>query len=524
MNRRVYGLKVRTWLSGLAVLAMLGLAVASWPLVAQNPANPAASAPQSAAASAGQSYAKTLSVAFREASDKVLPAVVLIRNTPNAEKPAAENQDEDDGDQGPADPFGDLFRRNPELRRFFRDMPNMPRMPRGGGGFSMGTGSGVIIDPSGIVLTNNHVIDGGGQIRVRLHDGRELTAKEVKGDPRTDLAILRLEGKGPFPAAKLGNSDQMAVGDWVLALGEPFGLEGTVTAGIISAKGRGLGITPRESFLQTDAAINPGNSGGPLVNLDGEVIGINTAISSRSGGYQGVGFAIPVNLARWVADQLVARGTVQRSFLGVVIQQVTPELADRFNVAPNKGVLISEVRADGPAAKAGLKPGDVVMELNGQAVNSPGDLQGLVEQIKPGTSLPMTVLREGKRQTIQVAFAEQPKNYGLAEDESPSRPGAPESSSLGKIGLEVSNLTPDVADRLGVKGGQGVVITGVEQGSVAQLAGLSSGMLISEVNRKPVKSVEDFRAVMTEKNLARGVLLLVRTERGTRFVVLRTGG
>ncbi len=218
-------------------------------------------------------------------------------------------------------PFGDLFK-NPEFHRFFKQFPSgpMPGMPGQG---MIGAGSGVIVDPAGVILTNNHVVAGGGKIMVRLQDGREFKAVDIKTDPKTDLAVLRIEGAGTLPAARLGDSSKVEIGDWVLALGQPFGLEGTVTAGIVSAKDRGLGITDREDFIQTDAAINPGNSGGPLVDLDGEVIGINTAISSSNGGYQGVGFAIPANLAKWVGGQLETAGKVHRAYLGVGIQPVT---------------------------------------------------------------------------------------------------------------------------------------------------------------------------------------------------------
>ena len=239
----------------------------------------------------------------------------------------------------------------------------MPDIPHG----VSGSGSGVIVDPSGIILTNNHVVAGGGEVTVRLGDGREFKAVGIKTDPKSDLAIVRIEAGSPLPAARLGRSSEVEVGDWVLALGQPFGLEGTVTAGIVSAKGRGLGITDREDFIQTDAAINPGNSGGPLVNLDGEVIGINTAISTNSGGYQGVGFAIPIDLAKWVGGQLEQSGTVHRAYLGVVIQPVTQEIAEQLKVKVHNGVLVREVRDNTPAAKAGVQPGDVILRFAGQA-------------------------------------------------------------------------------------------------------------------------------------------------------------
>jgi serine protease Do len=298
MNRRNCRSGVRAWVTVFALLALVG----TLSLVATTRDNHAVAQTPAVTASSdtagSTSYAKSLSKAFRDASKKVLPAVVMIKNLPATdEKPQSRSGEQDN----PAEdnPFGDML--PPEFRHFFKDMPRMPRggVPRGEQG---GVGSGVIIDPSGIILTNNHVIAGGGQIVVRLQDGREFEATDVKADPKTDLAVIRIKGAENLASAKLGNSDDAQVGDWVLALGDPFGLEGTVTAGIISAKGRGLGIAPRENFIQTDASINPGNSGGPLVNLDGEVVGINTAIHSMSGGNQGVGFAVPASLAKWVSQ------------------------------------------------------------------------------------------------------------------------------------------------------------------------------------------------------------------------------
>ena len=284
-------------------------------------------------------YAKSLSKAFRDTAEKVLPSVVSIQTSPaiakrsTKEAPSASADDENDSSDTP---FGEFFKSNPELRRFFGQTPGghgfmMPSPHRGGG-----LGSGVIIDASGIILTNNHVVDDAGKITVRLHDGREFEAYDVKRDPKTDLAVIRIHAKN-LPAAKLGDSSKMAVGDWVLALGEPFGLEGTVTAGIISAKQRDISGIGHGSLLQTDAAINPGNSGGPLVNLDGEVIGINTAISTQSGGYQGVGFAIATSEAKWVVNQLVKTGTVKRAYLGVAIQPVTAPLADQLGDPSPRG-------------------------------------------------------------------------------------------------------------------------------------------------------------------------------------------
>lgn len=470
----------------------------------------------------GTNFAESLSAAFHNASEKVLPSVATITNTPAREGrtkdlQSAPNEGNEELDPLEGTPFGEFFRGNPELRHFFRGIPQMPSVPRRE---IRGMGSGVIIDPSGIVLTNNHVVDGGGKVTVRLADGREFPAKEVKTDPRTDLAVVRIEGTGPFPAAKLGDSDAVTVGDWVLALGQPFGLEGTVTAGIISAKGRGLGIAPRENFLQTDAAINPGNSGGPLVNLRGEVIGVNTAISTQNGGYQGVGFAIPVNLAKWVSQQLVEKGKVRRAYLGIVIQPVTQQLAEQFSVKVREGALVTEVPDNTPAGKAGIKAGDIIVEFAGKKVNSPQDLQAVVEESKIGSSQPLVVVRDGKRLTLSAIPDEQPADYGLARGGKGSFGGA-ERSRFDKLGIQAKTLTAQRAKELGVKAEHGVEITEVRPGSLADEVGLERGMVIVEANRKPVRSTDDLRNAVEKQSLEKGLLLLVQSERGSRFVVIR---
>jgi serine protease Do len=534
--------KIRVWLAGLGLLAVLGAVAlaAKSTLPVSTAANPKATpwyaipakgspvehsinpAGTEGAARAAE-YAKTLSKIFREAAEKVQPAVVTITNTPQVAQVSGNSDDggrsfDEPRGQSPfgEPPFGDMFRRMPELRRFFDEMPQLPEMPRRG---LQGIGSGVIVDSSGVILTNNHVVEGGGNITVRLYDGREFDAVEVKQDPKTDLAIVRIEGAEGLYAAKLGNSDQTEVGDWVLALGQPFGLEGTVTAGIVSAKGRGIGITARENFIQTDAAINPGNSGGPLVNLDGEVVGINTAISSRNGAYQGVGFAIPVNLAKWVGGQLVEHGSVRRAYLGVMIQPVSQQLAEQFGVKVHEGVAVTEVIKDTPAAEAGLKPGDVIVQFDGKNVASPQELQGLVEQVDIGSQKPLVVVRDGKRVTLQVTLHEQPAEFGVAQRMGES--AKPESSSFQNLGIEIETLTGEVAEQLGMKGQEGVVITDVRSGSPADQAGLESGMVITQANRKAVKSVEDLRNALERQALEKGVLLLVRTSEGSRFVVIR---
>ncbi|MHB1037621.1 MAG: DegQ family serine endoprotease [Pirellulales bacterium] len=460
------------------------------------------------------SYAATLSQAFRNAADQVMPSVVTIYSKSSVAAEATEEPDQALPDEMfKGTPFEDLFR-DPNSRKFFKQY-HSPQVPRE----QSSMGSGVIIDPSGVILTNNHVVAGGGKIMVRLHDDRQFEATDVKTDPRTDLAVIRIKGAGPLKAAKLGDSDAMQIGDWVLAVGNPFGLSETVTAGIISAKGRGLRIAAREDFLQTDAAINPGNSGGPLINLDGEVVGINTAISSQTGAYQGAGFAIPSNMAKWVSQQLIERGSVQRAYLGVGIQEVTPDLAKQFGVKSQEGALVGQVFPDSPGAKAGLKPGDVIVEFAGKPVANPRDLQAAVERIKAGQKEPVVVLREGKRVTLDVTVLAQPTRYGM-EEETPGEAKKPEGTPFKDLGIEVGPLSSEVAEQLNLKNVQGVVITSVKPNSPADMAGLSASMVITQVGSKPVKSVEDFRAAMKDRSLEKGVALLVRTPEGSRFVVI----
>jgi serine protease Do len=446
--------------------------------------------------------AKAMSLSFRETAKAVQPAVVMIKS--EAAMPV-KMEGQMPGDDESLGPFGNM----PELRKFFKNAPREQQRHQGG------LGSGVVIDASGLILTNNHVVRDGQKITVRLHDGREYKAAMVHTDPKTDLAVLRIEGADHLTAAKLGDSDQAEVGDWVLALGNPFGLEGTVTAGIVSAKGRGIGLNERENFIQTDAAINPGNSGGPLVNLDGEVIGINTAISSNSGGSEGVGFAIPINLAKWVAKQLTAGETVHRARLGVMIQPVTHELAQQFGVKAREGVLVAGVTDGSPAAKAGLQPGDVIVEFAGKKVTTPQELQEIVEESAIGRQQTATVLRDGKRMDVKVSPVEATGDEVAADGHH-----AP-SAAMEKLGMELQDLTPDLAAKLKIQADHGVVVTDVQPGSAAEKAGLTGGMVIVEANRKPVKSAADLAKVLDEKSLAKGVLLLVRGEQGTRFIVLQ---
>jgi serine protease Do len=497
------------WLAGLGALS-LGSALAVQSFVGP----PAAAVAAANVDPAAVASAQDLSTAFRSASQAVMPAVVTIRTE------AAAPQIDDEHGLGKL-PDGIPDEMKPYLKRFFGDnLPQMRPMPRGMMPHmqpSVGMGSGVIIDSSGLILTNNHVAGGGGKVMVQLHDGREFEAAEVKTDPQSDIAVVRIEGAGTLPAVKLGDSDELKIGDWVLAVGAPFGLQETVTAGIISAKSRGIGITERADFLQTDAAINPGNSGGPLVNLHGEVVGINTAISTSGGGNDGVGFAVPVNQAKWVSDQLIKDGIVQRAYLGVNIQRLTSDLSQQLGLKSLEGALVSDVRSGSPAEKAGLQSGDVIVEFNGNKVEDPHRLQNLVERAPMSGEQTVVVLRGDEKLTVPVSLAPLPAD--AAKSDSETAPAKPE-TKVESLGLEVSDLTADVAQQLGFKDQSGVVITSVTPGSSADRAGLESGMLIARVGSQDIHSAEEFKAAV-EGAHDDGLLLLIRTPQGSQFVVVK---
>lgn len=461
--------------------------------------------------------ANSLSQAFRTASDRVMPAVVTIQHTIEPKKVTMRGN----GPRGNRELPEQFKNMDPLLKKFFGDMPfdgqdmhEAPSHP------TQSSGSGVIIDRSGIVLTNNHVVAGGGRIRVKLHDGREYDATDVRTDPSTDLAIVRIKGAGDLPVATLGNSDDVRTGDWVLALGQPFGLADTVTAGIISAKGRGLGITEHEEFLQTDAAINPGNSGGPLVNLQGEIVGINTAISTTSGGYQGIGFAVPVNVAKWVSQQLETEGKVHRAYLGVGIQPITQELASQLGMSTPHGVMVTEVRSGSPAEKAGVKIGDVITNYAGKKIHDTRQLSAVVARTGLHDKEPLVVLRDGKETKLEVALQEMPENFRTARTkETPQHED--DGTSVDKLGVEVAPLTADKAEQLGLKVKDGVLIVGVNDDSPAAKAGLVAGMVIERIGQKPIHTVSELEAAVKDTSLDRGVLVLVRTSEGSRFVVVK---
>jgi serine protease Do len=399
--------------------------------------------------------------------------------------------------------FGDEF-----FRRFFGDVPEREQLQRS-------LGSGVIVDPSGVALTNAHVVERATDIEVVTSDGKKHKAKVVGTDRRTDLAVLRLQGGGPFRAASLGDSDRLKVGDWVVAIGSPFGLQQTVTAGIISAKGRSLTGGAFDDFLQTDAAINPGNSGGPLVNMNGEVVGINSAILSRSGGNVGIGFSIPANMAKRIYTELVAKGKITRGWLGVSIQPLTPELAKGFGMKEPRGALISDVIADSPAEKAGIQAGDIITEFDGKKLEGPQDLQRAVANTPPGRGVPLTLWRDKGTRTVEIKIAETP-------DDAVALKTGGKGKSL--LGLDVRPITPDIARQLNLRNLEGVVVARVEDDSAAAEAGLQRGDVIREVNRQRIRTMQEFEKVTRDVKEGDRVTLLLQRGNQALYVAFTATG
>ena len=404
--------------------------------------------------------------------------------------------------QNPFDFFGD---------NFFDNL--IPRPPQGEFK-TQSLGSGVIVridGEQGYILTNNHVVADMDELKVKLSDKREFDAEIVGTDEQTDLAVIKIEGKD-LGAAKMGDSDIIKPGQWAIAVGNPFGLTHTVSVGVISAVGRsGVGIANYENFIQTDAAINPGNSGGPLVNIKGEIIGINTAIFTRSGGYQGIGFAIPINMAQAVLRDLIEKGRVTRGWLGVVIQDIDQALAKQFDVDVTEGVLISDVQDGSPAGEAGFERGDIVIEYNSKKIHDINDLRNIVAQTEVGKKVNVKVLRKGEEKVLTVKIGEQPSDL-FATSSLPS----------GKdMGMMVQDLTEELAASMGYEGESGVLVSSVEPGSPAAMAEVKEGDLIKEANREKVSNVNDFRKALKNADKDQDILLLVKRGAHTRFVIIK---
>jgi serine protease Do len=368
-----------------------------------------------------------------------------------------------------------------------------------------GTGSGFVIRRDGLILTNNHVVENAQEITVTLSDKQQYKARILGRDPKTDLAVLKIDAKDSLPAAMLGDSEALRVGDWVMAIGNPFGLSNTVTTGIVSAKGRMIGAGPYDDFIQTDASINPGNSGGPLFNMAGEVVGINTAIFSQSGGNIGIGFAIPVNLVKNLVPELETKGTVTRGWLGVSVQPMTPDLARSFGLDQERGALVGDVVAQGPADKAGIKRGDVIVSYDGKKVEQSVTLPGLVAATPVGKTVPVEILRSGKSQTVKVPISK------LNEPAVAVNPQQEKS----EWGLAMQNIRPEERRQMGLTGDVGVLVTAVVPNSPAQNAGIQAGDVILQVNQAPVSSVEAIKAEVAKVKGAQPLLLLLRRADGS---------
>ncbi len=444
----------------------------------------------------GKDLLNAFSVAFESAAARVNPSIVSI-STKSVKKVR--------------DPFGEMFG-DDMMRRFFG-------MPRGGEQSQTvrSLGSGVIVSNDGYILTNNHVVDGADELTVKLEDEKSFNAKVVGRDPQSDVAVIKIDAKD-LPVASLGNSDSARIGQWVIAVGNPFNLSHTVTAGIISAKGRSsMNLAQYEDYIQTDASINPGNSGGALADLDGNVIGINTAIYSPNGaGNVGIGFAVPINMAKNIMHSLIAHGKVERGYLGVTIQDVSENLAKSFDLKSTEGALIGGVQSDGPAEKSGIKIGDIVTEFNGKKILNRDQLSMLVAQTPPKTQAEVKVLREGKPMEFTITLAERPANVAAAGSEENSE----DSKSSKKLGLSVQTLNKDLADQMGVKTDKGVVVTGVTPGSPAEDAGLQKGDVIKEVNRHEVRNAGDFESQLSKLKKDDAAALLVKRGDNTFFVAI----
>lgn len=437
--------------------------------------------------------------------EQASPAVVNISTRQNVPQRAVSIQGQ----------VPDLEGLPPQFREFFeRSLPQMPRSPGGRQREAQSLGSGFIISDDGYVLTNNHVVADADEIIVRLSDRSELKAKLIGADPRTDVALLKVEGKN-LPTVKIGKSDDLKVGSWVLAIGSPFGFDHSVTAGIVSAKGRSLPNENYVPFIQTDVAINPGNSGGPLFNLDGQVIGINSQIFTRSGGFMGLSFAIPIDVAMDVANQLKAGGKVSRGWLGVVIQEVNKDLAESFGLEKPAGALVAQVLEDGPAAKGGLQVGDVILSLNGQPIIMSADLPHLVGTLKAGSKADLEVVREGKRQNLQLTIGNLPEEGDealVAGDES----GAARSSN--RLGVAVAELTAEQKKSLDLRGG--VVIKEVQDGPAA-LIGLRPGDIITHLNNQAIDSAKTFTEVAKGLPVNRSVSMRVLRQGRASFITFK---
>ena len=484
--------------------------------------------PLTAGLTAAPAYSRSAPDDFADLAQKLLPAVVNISSSTSLQARG--------GFPGPDIP---MFPPGSPFEQFFKDFldrnrpggrqgqPAPPQQPAPERRMQS-LGSGFIIDPSGLIVTNNHVIEGADEVTVTLQDNTSLKATIVGRDERVDVALLKVKADKPLPSVQFGDSDHERVGQWVLAIGNPFGLGGSVTAGIVSARGRDIRQGPYDDFIQTDAPINRGNSGGPLFNMDGEVIGINTAIYSPSGGSIGIGFAIPANMARTVVDQLREYGHARRGWLGVRIQQVTPDIAESLGLHEPGGAMVAGVNDGGPADQAKLRNGDIILKLNGQDVKEMRNLPRMVAETPIGQEVPVTLWRDGKQVTVQAKVGELPDDQQLAAaTPGPSgKGGQTNQTEIAGLGLQVAPITPDTKDKFQLNDDQkGVVITDVAPNGPAADRGLKPGDVIVEVQQEPVSTPDEVqqRVDSVRKQSRRSVLMLIQGQDGLRWVPLGLG-
>jgi serine protease Do len=453
--------------------------------------------------------ARELSEAFAATAKAAMPAVVSISIEKIVTSQMPGLGDSNDMDSPSTEDF---------LRRFFGAPLPQQRTPQRR--LQRGQGSGFIISRDGYILTNNHVVGNVDRMVVTLPDGRTFTdAKVIGTDPDTEVALIKIPGDD-YPIVPLGDSDALEVGDWVLAIGNPFGLASTVTAGIVSATQRSVGIAVYENFIQTDAAINPGNSGGPLLDLNGRAVGVNTAIVSESGGYMGIGFAIPIKMARQVADQLRKTGRVIRGYVGLYGQNVTPEIAELLNLAEPNGVLVAQIEPNSPASRAGLRRGDVILEVDGRPIGSYDTFRNAVALMRPGTTIELLVWRNGRTSEMSLTLGERPSERAQARERQPQDEEQTPQEARQALGIAVRNLTRALAQRFGYQPGEGVLVTAVSPGSSAATAGIRPGDLIVSVNGRTVTSTEEFAKAIRQARPSGRALLLVQRGRGSQFVVV----
>jgi len=482
----------------------------------------AALAVPAVAVTAPPAQARPAPDSFADLAARLLPGVVNISSSQTVTA--------DKGDHPGAGPDVPLFPPGSPFEQFFKDF--MEKNHRRGADNSpprkmQSLGSGFIIDPAGIVVTNNHVIDGADEITVLLQDGTSLKATLIGRDQRTDVAVLKVTPEKPLPFVQFGDSDASRVGDWVLAIGNPFGLGGTVTAGIVSARGRDIQQGPYDNFIQTDAPINKGNSGGPLFNMDGQVIGINTAIYSPSGGSIGIGFSIPANLAKTVVAQLREFGHAKRGWLGVKIQQVTPDIAESLGLKDASGALVAGVEGDGPAEKAKIKNGDIILKFNDQDVKEMKTLPRIVAETDINKTVPVTLWRDGKESVVNVTVGELPEEQQASANTTPDKPDPAKTLELAGLGLTLSPITSEGRDKFQIAPDQkGVLITDVGQGTPAADRGLKAGDVIVEVQQEEVGTPADVqdRVEKVKKSGKNSVLMLVQSGDGLRWVPLSVTG